>query len=64
MQGPDFTGAEWELLAEILGSERVKLLTEIRRTDTHSFRDELRARLETVDRMIEKATPLAAAAKA
>lgn len=53
-QPPVLTAEEWVLLQELLDHERVKLLTEIRRTDTHTFRDELRARLAMVERVIER----------
>ncbi|MFN0166105.1 MAG: hypothetical protein ACKV22_06710 [Bryobacteraceae bacterium] len=55
MQQPVLTDEEWALLMEMLDHERVKLLTEIRRTDTMAFRQELRERLEMVDRIVEKA---------
>ena len=55
MQQPVLSEAEWALLLEVLDHERVKLLTEIRRTDTMAFRQELRERLEMVDRIVEKA---------
>jgi len=40
---------ELTTLCELLESERVKLLVEIRRTDHRSFRDELRHRLTVVE---------------
>jgi len=47
----DLSSAELEVLAELLESERAKLLVEIRHTDHRSYRTELRERLETVERV-------------
>ncbi len=56
MQQPVLSEAEWALIMELLDHERVKLLTEIRRTDTMAFRQGLRERLDMVDRILAKAT--------
>ena len=47
----ELSSAELEVLAELLESERAKLLVEIRHTDHRSYRTELRERLETVERV-------------
>jgi hypothetical protein len=43
-----------ELLSEVLGAERRRLLPEIRHTDTRRMRTELQTRLRTIDRLIER----------
>jgi len=53
----DLTGEEFAILAELLESERAKLLIEIRHTHHRSFRDELRHRLTLVDRLVERCGP-------
>ena len=45
---------ELAILAELLESERVRLLVEIRRTYHRSFRDELRHRLTFVEQLAER----------
>ena len=47
----DLDSEETEILAELLESERAKLLVEIRHTDHRSYRSELRERLEIVERI-------------
>lgn len=51
----DVSGEELEILAELLESERAKLLIEIRHTDHRSYRAQLRERLEIVERLEERA---------
>jgi hypothetical protein len=51
---------EMEILAELLESERAKLLIEIRHTDHRSYRDQLRSRLDTVERLTERLKPASA----
>jgi hypothetical protein len=48
------TDQEAQLLVESLESQHRELLPEIRHTDTSRLRGELRARLRTVDRLIER----------
>ena len=48
------THKESELLLEVLGAERRRLLPEIRHTDTRRMRTELQARLRSIDRLIER----------
>ena len=48
------TSEELAVLAELLQSERAKLLVEIRHTAHRTFRDELRHRLTTVEDMISR----------
>jgi len=50
----ELSGEELEILAELLESERAKLLIEIRHTDHRSFRDQLRERLAVVERLEER----------
>ena len=45
---------ELAVLAELLESERAKLLVEIRHTDHRLFRDELRHRLALVEALVER----------
>ena len=45
---------ELAVLAELLESERAKLLIEIRHTHHRSFRDELRHRLALVEDLVER----------
>lgn len=53
----DLTSEEFAILAELLESERAKLLIEIRHTHHRSFRDELRHRLMLVERLVERCGP-------
>jgi hypothetical protein len=48
------TNKESELLIEVLGAERRRLLPEIRHTDARQMRSELQVRLRTIDRLIER----------
>jgi hypothetical protein len=43
---------QFAILAELLESERTKLLVEIRHTDHRSYRDQLRHRLELVEQLL------------
>jgi hypothetical protein len=45
---------ELEILTELLESERVKLLVEIRNTDHRAYRDGLRHREEVVEKLAER----------
>ncbi len=45
----NLTSEELAILAELLESERIKLLVEIRHTDHRAFRDEVRHRLTLVE---------------
>jgi hypothetical protein len=47
-------GEELTVLNELLESERLRLMVEIRHTDHRAFRDELRHRLEVVDHLLEE----------
>ena len=57
----DLTSEELAILAELLESERAKLLIEIRHTHHRSFRDELRHRLTLVERLVERCGPTTSA---
>ena len=47
-------GEELSILNELLESERLRLLVEIRHTDHRVFRDQLRRRLELVEHLLEE----------
>jgi hypothetical protein len=47
-------GEELSVLNELLESERLRLMVEIRHTDHRAFRDELRHRLELVEHLLEE----------
>jgi len=47
-------GEELSVLNELLESERLRLMVEIRHTDHRVFRDELRHRLELVEHLVEE----------
>ena len=50
----NLAGEEWAVLKELLETEQARLLVEIRHTDHRSFREDLRRRLEIVERLIEQ----------
>ena len=52
---PNLSSEELAILNELLTAERDRLLVEIRHTDHRSYRDQLRQRLEVVERLIEHA---------
>ncbi|HUI55462.1 MAG TPA: hypothetical protein VLY04_10845 [Bryobacteraceae bacterium] len=60
----NLTNEELAILAELLESERTKLLIEIRHTDRRSFRDELRHRLMVVEGLVERYHPALTAGSA
>ena len=45
---------EQAILAELLESERTKLLVEIRHTHHRAYRDELRHRLASVEKLLDR----------
>jgi hypothetical protein len=47
-------GEELTVLNELLESERLRLMVEIRHTDHRAYRDELRHRLEIVEHLREE----------
>lgn len=47
-------GEELSVLNEVLESERLRLMVEIRHTDHRVFRDQLRRRLELVEHLLEE----------
>lgn len=47
-------GEELSVLNELLESERLRLMVEIRHTDHRVFRDQLRRRLELVEHLLEE----------
>ena len=51
------TSEELAILTELLETAHTNLLVEIRHTDHRSYRDELRRRLESVERLIKLCRP-------
>ena len=47
-------GEEFTVLNELLQSERLRLMVEIRHTDHRAYRDDLRHRLEIVEHLLEE----------
>jgi hypothetical protein len=47
-------GEELTVLNELLESERLRLMVEIRHTDHRAYRDELRHRLEIVEHLLQE----------
>jgi hypothetical protein len=47
-------GEELTVLNELLESERLRLMVEIRHTDHRAYRDELRHRLDVVEHLLEE----------
>jgi hypothetical protein len=53
-EGLSLSEEEFRILAELLESERAKLLVEIRHTDHRDFREMLRRRLQVVEALAER----------
>lgn len=51
---------ERQILGELLEAERAKLLVEIRHTDHRAFRNDLRERLTSVEKLLDKCQPKSA----
>ncbi len=51
------TSQDLALLSELLESESARLLVEIRHTDHRVYRDELRARLDLVENLLNRCRP-------
>jgi hypothetical protein len=47
-------GEQLAILAELLESERTRLLVEIRHTDHRSYRDQLRSRMNVVEQLLDR----------
>ena len=47
-------GEELTVLNELLESERLRLMVEIRHTDHRAYRDELRRRLDIVEHLLQQ----------
>ena len=47
-------GEELTVLNELLESERLRLMVEIRHTDHRAYRDELRRRLDIVEHLVQQ----------
>ena len=47
-------GEELTVLNELLESERLRLMVEIRHTDHRAYRDELRQRLDIVEHLLQQ----------
>ena len=58
------TEKERQLLLEILQAKQRELAVETRRTESFRMHDEMRERIRTVDRMIERLTDAASPAQA
>jgi len=58
MTSLDLETEELTIVSELLESERSRLLVEIRHTDHRSYREELRHRLDVVERLLERAQTL------
>lgn len=50
----ELSADEKAVLSELLEAERAKLLVEIRHTDHRAYRQELRHRLDTVERLLAR----------
>jgi hypothetical protein len=55
----DLNESERQLIVELLERERGELPAEIRRTSTPGMRDQLRERLENVERLLHRLSPAA-----
>lgn len=53
-QQPQLSQAEWELVLQLLEAERQELPTEIRRTDSTSFHEELQDRKRMVEDLVAR----------
>jgi hypothetical protein len=51
---PVLSQSEWELVIELLEKERGELPVEVRHTRTSNVREELRAREQTIDQLLER----------
>jgi hypothetical protein len=49
----DWKDSDWDLIVELLEREERQLPVEIRHTDSHEFRDQLRVRLVQVSQLLE-----------
>ncbi len=54
MHQPELTDREWQLVLELLQTERRELPPEIRHTDTPGVHDDLLERLSTIDNLISR----------
>jgi hypothetical protein len=54
---PTLSDAEWRLVVELLKREQTHLPIEIHHTTTRSFRDQLKERLEVVERLLTRLNP-------
>jgi len=50
----ELSSEEMEILAELLESERIKLVIEIRHTDSRSYRAQLQERFGIIERLEER----------
>jgi hypothetical protein len=49
----DWKDSDWDLIVELLEREERQLPVEIRHTDSHTYKDQLRARLVQVSQLLE-----------
>ena len=54
IEQPALTEAEWKLVIELLERERSDLPSELHHTRTPAVRDQLRERVERIDRLLER----------
>jgi hypothetical protein len=54
---PILSDEEWRLVVELLERERTHLPIEIHHTTTRSFKEQLRQRLELLERLLERLQP-------
>ena len=59
IRSPEFTSDEWALLYELLDRQRALLPVEIHHCATRRMKEELKARLQLVEKLQEKIEPLA-----
>lgn len=57
----DLTPQEWELLATLVKNELDQLPHEIHHTDSRQYREDLKARRQVLQRLLERLTAKAAA---
>lgn len=56
---PVLSAEEWTLVVELLEREQAHLPVEIRHTRTHAFKEQLRHRLDEIERLLARLNPAA-----
>jgi hypothetical protein len=54
MQQPTLNDREWQLILNLLESERRDLPQEIRHTDTPKYHDDLQERMRIIDSLVDR----------